>query len=318
MYKLKNKDGFSMYDFDNEDKRVFASCHNHSCFSDAEYTPEKLVELAHEMGHGGIILTDHDTVSGTYFTNKAARKLGMKSLLGCEFSTYHGTQDVHLLGFDFNPDNAKMKDLLAYCSSIQTDRSRLLFEWGLERGTLREGCTWQDVRDDFPYNDYLCCDQIFVSMVKRGVYKQEEYNEFRMPNFSYKLGLEGKVHEVIQKSYNDVSTEMVVKTILEAGGVPVVAHPHNMQRLVNDFLNMGVMGFEFRHPDLWEGRTGVAGEPEFYANLCEEKGLYRMGGNDHSGVLGGNLDRGEGFHIPDYFNGICEEDFMKLYERKLG
>ena len=56
-----------------EDNRVFACCHNHSCFSDAEYTPEHIVELAHGMGHGGIILTDHDTVSGTYFTNKAAR-----------------------------------------------------------------------------------------------------------------------------------------------------------------------------------------------------------------------------------------------------
>ena len=32
-----------MYDFLNEDKRVFASCHNQSCFSDAEYTPEKIV-----------------------------------------------------------------------------------------------------------------------------------------------------------------------------------------------------------------------------------------------------------------------------------
>lgn len=302
----------------NEDTRVFASCHNHSCFSDAEYSPEKLVELAHEMGHGGIILTDHDTVSGTYFTNKAARKLGMKSILGCEFSTHHGNAGVHLLGFDFNPDNAKMKDLLAYCSGVATDRCKVLFHWGLERGTLRDGCTWQDVLDDFPYNSYICCDQVWVSMVKRGVYQPDEYNDFRMPNFSFKLGLEDKVYEVTKKSYREIHTENVVKTILEAGGVPVVAHPHNMQHLVKDFLNMGVMGFEFRHPDLWEERTGVAGEPEFYRDLCDEHGLYKMGGSDHSGVLGGNLDRGEGFHIPDYFNGICEEDFMKLYERKLG
>ena len=307
-----------MYDFANEDKRVFASCHNHSCFSDAEYSPEKLVELAHEMGHGGIILTDHDTVKGTYFIDKATRMHGMKSLLGCEFTTYHGKQDVHLLGFDFNPDNRKMKDLLARCSSIGTDRCKVLFHWGIERGTLREGLTWQDVLDDFPYNDVICNDHGFVSMVKRGIYNHDEYNVFHRPNFSFKLGLEDAVYEVTKKTFKDISTEYVVKTILEAGGVPVVAHPHNLQRYVGDFLNMGVKGFEFRHPDLWEGRTGVAGEPEFYANLCEEKGLYRMGGSDHSGILGGNLDRGEKFHIPDYFNGICEEDFMKLYERKLG
>ena len=57
-----------------EKVKIFASCHNHSCYSDADYTPEELVAIAHRLGHGGIILTDHDTVSGTYFINKAARK----------------------------------------------------------------------------------------------------------------------------------------------------------------------------------------------------------------------------------------------------
>ena len=301
-----------------EDQRVFASCHNHSCFSDAEYTPEKLVELAHGMGHGGIILTDHDTVSGTYFINKAARKLGMKSILGCEFTTTFKGRGVHLLGFDFNPDNRRMKELLAYCSGIQTARSEVLFNWGLERGTLREGCTWQDVRDDHPYNDYLCCDQVFVTMVKKGIYKQEEYNEFRMPNFSYTLGLEDAVHKVTGKSYDEVRTDEVVKIILEAGGVPVVAHPLQQAELMEDFLKMGVMGFETRHPDLWEGRCKIKGEVEYWKSICEKHHLYQMGGNDHSGILGGNLDRGEMYHIPDYFNGINEENFMKLYERKLG
>lgn len=302
----------------NEDTRVFASCHNHSCFSDAEYTPEKLVELAHGMGHGGIILTDHDTVKGTYFINKAARKLGMKSLLGCEFSTHHKGLGVHLLGFDFNPDNAKMKALLERCASTTTDRTKTLFHWGIERGTLREGISWQDVLDDFPYNDVLCNDHVFVSMVKRGVYKSDEYALFHRPNFSFLLGLEDKVYEATGKSHKDISTEYVVKTIKEAGGVPVVAHPRKIEYLVGDFLDMGVMGFEFRHPDLWEKRTGIPDEPKFYKELCEEKGLYKMGGSDHSGILGGNLDRGEEFHIPEYFNGICEEDFMNLYERRLG
>lgn len=301
-----------------EDIRVFASCHNHSCFSDAEYTPEKLAQLAHSMGHGGIILTDHDTVSGTYFINRECRKLGLKNILGCEFTTYHKGRGIHLLGFDFNPDNAKMKDLLAYCSGIQTARSEVLFNWGLERGTLREGCTWQDVRDDHPYNDYLCCDQVFATMVKKGIYTHEEYTEFRMPNFSYTLGLEDQVHAVTGKSYEDVHTEEVVKIILEAGGVPVVAHPQNQEELVPDFLNMGVMGFENRHPMLWEGRGGRKGEVEFFTQLCDEHNLYKMGGNDHSGILGGCLDQSERYNIPDYFVGINEEDFMKLYERKLG
>ena len=294
--------------------KIFASCHNHSCFSDAEYTPERLVELAVAEGHGGIILTDHDTVRGTYFTNKAARRAGLKSILGCEFSTYHGSLGVHLLGFDFNPDNAEMKELLARGSGIQTGRSRLLFEWGIERGTLRDGITWQDVLDDHPYNDYICNNQVFETMKKAGIYEHREYTDFLMKNFSYRLGYEDRVREELGISYRDISTEQVVKTIIAAGGVAVVAHPagEKHRALVNEFLDMGVRGFETRHPDLSED------DHLFYEALCEEKGLYKMGGCDHSGVLGGNIEHDPKFNCAYEMSGILEKDFMKIYERKLG
>ncbi len=289
---------------------VFASCHNHSCYSDAEYSPEKLCELAKEMGHGGIIVTDHDTVRGTYFANKAARKLSMKSILGCEFSTYHGNVGVHLLGFDFNPDNGKMKDLLAYGSGVQTSRSEVLFKMGIERGTLREGLVWQDVLDDFPYNDYFCCDQVFRSMVKRGIYSSEEYDLFRKPNFSYALGLEDRVVEITGKSYKNITTENAVKIIIEAGGVPVVAHPNGLMKYTDEFLNMGVMGFETHFPGCKDH------EFDFFERVCDEKGLYKMGGSDHSGVLGG--PGGDDLPTPPEHCGIEEEAFMLIYERKLG
>ena len=54
---------------------LFANCHNHSTFSDGAYPPEKIAELAKEAGHKAIVLTDHDTVRGTYFMQKAARKM---------------------------------------------------------------------------------------------------------------------------------------------------------------------------------------------------------------------------------------------------
>ena len=294
--------------------KIFASCHNHSCFSDAEYSPERMVELAAAEGHGGIILTDHDTVRGTYFMNKAARRAGMKSILGCEFSTYHGSLCVHLLGFDFNPDNAEMKDLLAKCSGIQTGRSRLMFEWGIERGTIRPGISWQDVLDDHPYNDYICNNQVFVTMKKAGIYEHSEYMDFLMKNFSHKLGLEDRIREELGISYRDINTEQVVKTIIAAGGVAVVAHPAGTRHrsLVNEFLDMGVRGFETRHPDL------SAEEHAFYEALCEEKRLYKMGGSDHSGVLGGNIDHDPKYICAYEMSGILEEDFMNIYERKLG
>ena len=292
--------------------RIFASCHNHSYFSDGDYSPEMMVKLAYNMGHGGFILTDHDTVKGTYFAHKEAKRWGLKTVLGCEFSTFHKGVGVHLLGFDFNPDNKRMREHLALGSSTQTDRSKLLFEWGLERGTLREGCSWDDVIRAYPYNDYICNNQIFEVMKKKRIYEHHEYNDFFMTNFSQSLGYEEKISSITGKSFRHFDTQSMVETILEAGGVPIVAHPHDRREFVSDFLDMGVMGFETRHPELTDG------EFMYYEALCEEKGLYKMGGSDHWGVLGANIEHGDQYSCPYEKSGILEQDFMKLYERRLG
>ena len=160
-----------------EQVRIFASCHNHSTYSDGEYTPETLARIAKNMGHGGIILTDHDTVNGYPFMKEAAEKYGLLTMVGCEFSTVYKNKGFHLCGFDFDTEHPEMKALLDKSSSIQTKRTELMFKWGLERGTLREGITWQDVLDDHPHHNYFCNNEVFASMLKRGIYRYDEYGD---------------------------------------------------------------------------------------------------------------------------------------------
>ena len=67
-------------------------------------------------------------------------------MVGCEFTTVDKMNDgttggAHLLGFDFDPEYPEMKDLLAFTSSVQTERTKLMFKWGQERGALRMGLT---------------------------------------------------------------------------------------------------------------------------------------------------------------------------------
>ena len=300
--------------------KVFASCHNHSCYSDAEYTPDQLADIAKSLGHGGIILTDHDTVSGSYFMSVAARKRGMKSILGCEFTTYYKGEAVHLLGFDFNTNNKAIKDILAYGSSVQTSRTEVLFHLGLERGSLREGVTWQEVRDAFPYNDYICNNQVFKVMEQKGIYRHEEYEtEFFERNFSGALKLSSVVRGITGKSYRDQHTEDVIRAIRDAGGVPVVAHPAGMEQYAKELVELGVMGFETRHACFRE-ENGHGGEASrlFWERVCEEHNLYKMGGSDHEGILGGYLEFGDAYVCPEELSGISEEDFMNIYERRLG
>ena len=287
---------------------IFANMHNHSTFSDGKYTPEELVALAKSEGYGAVVLTDHDTVKGTYFMQKAARKAGLLTILGCEFSTLGLGTDFHLLGYDFNPNEPEMVQLLKRASGKQTERSRLLFEWAVEKGDIA-GITWEEVLEAFPHNDYYCNDHVFYTMQAKGLIKEK--TETFKAAFSYRFKeREQRIAEITGLRDPDVSE--VIRIIRKAGGVPVIAHPHGKLAYVKPLIEMGVMGIEvnFRHVTE-EERVALY-------RMAEEKGLYKTGGTDHGGVLGGFLSEGNEFQCDPDGCGADEDEFMKLYRRVLG
>ena len=74
-----------------------------------------------------------------------------------------------------------------------------------------------------------------------------------------------------------------------------------------------VMGFETRHSMLNEELRLK------FEKICDENGLYKMGGADHENVLGGLLSFDNDAYVTPYeSSGIDKENFMKIYERRLG
>ena len=294
---------------------LFANCHNHSLFSDGVYSPEQLAVMAKREGYGAFVLTDHDTVRGHYFMDKASRQNGLLTLLGCEFTTKEWGKSIHLVGFDFNPEQKDMKELLHCGAQRQILRTEFMFHYAKEHGTLREGVEWQEVLDAFPFNDYICNNQVFEVYWKKGIYTLAEYDDFCRNNFSYRL----ESSKLAKEKHNlpSPATADVAEIIKRAGGVPVIAHPCDppLMDKVDELLAMGVMGFEVIYPGM------SADELRFFNDFCEEHHLYKCGGTDHSGVLGGFIERcpdDPSYVIDPMTGGMTEEDFMKLYRRELG
>lgn len=287
---------------------VFANMHNHSTFSDGKHTPDELMALAKAEGYGAVVLTDHDTVRGTYFVQKAARMAGLLTILGCEFSTLGLGTDFHLLGYDFNPDEPEMIRLLQHASRKQTERSRLLFEWAVGRGDI-VGITWDEVLEAYPYNDYYCNDHVFYTMQAKGLI--EERTETFKAAFSYRFReREQRIAEIT--GLHDPDVREVIRIIRKAGGVPVIAHPHNKLQYVELLIEMGAMGIEVNFPGVTEEERAAL------YRMAEERGLYKTGGTDHSGVLGGFLSEGDEYQCEPEGCGADEDEFMKLYRRVLG
>lgn len=289
---------------------IFANTHNHSTFSDGVYTPEELVVLAKKEGYGAVVLTDHDTVRGYYFMQKAARKYGLLTLLGCEFSTegFDG-ENFHLVGIDFNTEAAQMKKLLKYCAERELKRTKLLLERAMEKGHIK-GITWQEVMEENPYNDYLCNNHIFNLLVKKNILKEDDYEAFFDPDFKFNPEVDREIESIIHMKHPDI--EYVIKTILDAGGVPVLAHGANQEKYTDDLVKMGLKGVEVKHVLLDKEAS------RFYTELATEHNLYMLGGTDHNGVLGGYLNVSEEYKVDPYEAGIDKEHFMQLYTRALG
>lgn len=288
---------------------VFATCHCHSTFSDDDFTPETLVDIAKKNNYGAIVLTDHDTVKGSFFLQKAARKAGLLSMVGCEFSVKGLGTSFHLVGIDFNTENTRLRDIIRRGASHHTVRAKMLFEYGIKEGLLRGGLTWQDILDDHPDHDFFCTTQVFESYLKRGIYTRDEHSIFK-PVFSFKSEKSKEIEPEL--AIYDVDIEEAVSAIKNAGGIPIVAHPYNRMEMADDLLAIGVMGFETSHPGL------SPEEREFFDAFCREKGLYVSGGTDHSSIFGGAHLQYPKHDKPKECGYVTEEDFMNMYYRKLG
>lgn len=288
---------------------MFANCHLHSTYSDGIYTPAQLAKLAKQVGHRAMILTDHDTVKGIHQMQKEARRVGLLTMLGCEFIVKGLGTGFHLLGYDFDPEHAAMRELIVRTSSRHRERCHLLFEQGLKNGTLRRGVTWQEVLDASPENDFFYYTQVFALMEKKGIYRHEEYPQFIADTFTPPKDTEPQIEAEI--GFFTPDAEEVIHTILRADGIPVVAHPHNKQPYIDDLIHMGLRGIETHHPSV------LPEEKAFYDAICAEKGLYKLGGTDHASILGGFADLFPKKDRPVDCGYISEEDFMKLYRREL-
>jgi predicted metal-dependent phosphoesterase TrpH len=93
--------------------------HTHSTASDGSCTPERLIDLAREVGLRAIALTDHDTLDGIERAQTRSGLTGLRLVPGVEIEIDREVGEFHLLGLLLEGDRSP---LLTALRRIQESR----------------------------------------------------------------------------------------------------------------------------------------------------------------------------------------------------
>ena len=243
-----------------------ADLHTHTNYSDGTDSPERLVTLAKELGFSAIAITDHDTMESLPIAQPVADRLGLTLIPGIEMSASTESLEVHVLGFFLDPSHRGLHQHLIEQQARRVERVKEMVQ-RLNRVGLK--ITAEEV---FTVAGGGTVGRPHVAQVL----VDHGYITTRAEAFSKYIGPDdpGFVPG------STILPERIIRLILDAGGVPVLAHPMYLKRdeLIDMFVRQGLAGLEVYH----SGHT-----PELirrYEALARGHGLLMTGGSDYHGT----------------------------------
>lgn len=259
----------------------YVDLHLHTCCSDGSVAPEVIPSLAVEAGVEVVAITDHDTIDGVERAMHAAEKTEVEVIPGVELSTQAADMDLHILGYYIDWRNRALIEQMAFFREQRLQRARAMVERLNELGIDLRFETVLDVAGGGAVGRPHIADALF----------REELTLSYEQAFALYIGYDGPAY---LPKY-DISPIEAVQIILNAGGIPVLAHPGTTGRdgLIPEMVRNGLMGIEVYHP--------MHAPPirEYYTHLARTYGILYTGGSDFHGE-----GRGKGWigseHVPRY------------------
>jgi predicted metal-dependent phosphoesterase TrpH len=238
--------------------------HTHTYYSDGYYSPEVLVNKAHNLGIKILSITDHDSVNGISEAIECAKEFGIEIIPGVEISTDIRDTEVHILGYFIDPKN---NDLGHYLNFFRDERYKRAIRIVKKLNVLGLDISLDDVLV-FAKNSAIGRPHIAQALLAKGQVKSF-FEAFYKYIGNHAPAYERKVH---------LSPQSAFKIINDAGGLSFIAHPGNMPEiLIKELIDAGVDGIEVIHP------SHSPDQVKFYRGIVNEYFLLESGGSDFHG-----------------------------------
>src|SRR4051794_27911689 len=260
--------------------------HSHTTESDGTYSPEELVNAAHEINLDALAITDHDTFVGYEKARPFADTLGLKLLCGIEISTALGnpkTKTVHLLGYFLNGGPAAgFRDWILKMQAGRRDRN--------ERLVARLRALGVDIQLEE------------VNALGRSMTGRPHFARLLMAK-GYCNSVQDAFTKYLDESApgyvdrEEPSLEEAIQRVADGGGISSLAHPIRLGKrnhaeeddLIGQIAAAGLRAIEVYHSDQ------TAEDSARYLGIAQKYGLLVTGGSDFHGENKPSIQLGTGF-----------------------
>lgn len=279
--------------------------HVHTTYSDGAFSPEKVVDTALAVGLDALAITDHDNVLSYNIAVDYADKIIPKDskkpleiIPGVEINTMYKGYEIHVLGYFMDLENSDFQKLLKVQQNARIKQTKEIITLLNKKAGIK--ITFEDVKNLVAEGGSIGRPHIAKAITMAGgtLNVIDAYNKY----------INDQSNVYVQRK--TVSPHDAVEIIYDAGGIPVFAHPFDVdiaEALTKELMSFGLRGIEAYH------RKHSPAIVEYYSTIAEQLGLIITGGSDFHAPNpnNGNIIMGKNF-IPDWIYDELKNEKKRL------
>jgi len=271
--------------------------HVHTHYSDGDYSPKEVIELASKLKIKAISITDHDTIEGLEEAKREASKKKIEAINGIEMQGLNS----EILGYLFNEkDNA----LLSLLETHKEQRTKYVIEKIDGLNDLNIDISLEEVLEKKGPATFPLSTHIAKIMIEKGYVKdiQSAYQKYLK-----------KIKVRLEKP--PTTLKKIIHTIKNAGGVCILPHPWYLNNYIKEDLEIFLIKLKKYGLDGIESRGYIPEELKNYENKDFIKKIKNYATKYDFILSGGSDFHGEKTH-PHNILGKYNVDYETIINMK--
>ncbi len=250
----------------------YVDLHIHTIYSDGSLTPTEAISYAKNRNIVVIGITDHDTTDSVKEAIAVAKDYGIEIVSGVELAAEFKDspeEEIHILGYFIDYNNENLQQQLKIFRNARQQRAEQIFNKLSHLG---------------------------LNLDKQEIFKSQSIGRLHFARILLKKGMVSNIKEAFEKYLGygkpayvpklKLKTQQAISIILQAGGIPVLAHPYANGYIdvnsIKKLIDQGVKGIEVYHPKHHKNAI------EELLIIAEKYDLLITGGSDCHGSLDSN------------------------------